>query len=112
MRVVKMWRADIYRDGGSYGFSFDADDGQRYTFFVKVRWLRPPDFNSEQAIRQAGYMAPVIYRGSVNSREVVANLSWAEGKDFIASLIYDNKRFRELVEIVDKESQAEQTGPN
>lgn len=36
MRVEKIWDADIYRDGGSYGFCFDADDGHWYEFFLKT----------------------------------------------------------------------------
>jgi hypothetical protein len=102
MRVVRIWQADIYRDGGSYGFCFDADDGQWYEFFVRrrMRLIQPPDPFAAPTINREGYEAPVIYRQGVNSHQVESRLSWAEGKEFIAPLSYDNDRFRELVSIV------------
>ncbi len=35
MKIVKINGADIYIDGGSYGFWFDCEDGNKYEFFIK-----------------------------------------------------------------------------
>ncbi|WKB56016.1 hypothetical protein [Eleftheria terrae] len=92
MRVQKIWGADIYRDGGSYGFCFDSDDGQWYEFFLKTRAFEPVSPESHQP--------PIIYRNGCNSGEVVLRLSWEEAQAFVAPLRYENRRFMELIDIV------------
>jgi len=94
-RVVKIWDADIYRDGGSYGFCFDSDDGNWYEFFLQTRAFEVSATESHHP--------PVIYLESVNSKQAVRALSWAEAKTFVAPLHYENKRFAELVSIVENE---------
>ena len=34
VKVKNILYADIFRDGGSYGFGFDSDDGHQYEFFL------------------------------------------------------------------------------
>jgi hypothetical protein len=95
MRVEKIWDADIYRDGGSYGFCFDADDGHWYEFFIQTS-----AFDEE---RPGTHRPPVIYLEGSNSGNVVQNLSWDEAKVFIKHLSCSNKRFSELAFIVANE---------
>ena len=92
MNVKKILGADIYRDGGSYGFWFDSDDGHWYEFFLMTRRWEPSALESHRP--------PVIYLEGVNSRKVVSQLSWDEAKSFVAPLCYENERFAELVHIV------------
>ncbi|AYM76651.1 hypothetical protein D9M09_13235 [Janthinobacterium agaricidamnosum] len=95
MRVVKIWDADIYRDGGSYGFCFDADDGHWYELFMQTT-----AFDDDKS---ATHRPPVIYFEGCNSGHVVQNLSWDEAKVFIKHLSYNNHRFSELALIVANE---------
>lgn len=95
MRVVKIWDADIYRDGGSYGFCFDAADGHWYEFFIQTT-----AFDED---RSGTHRPPVIYLDGCNSGHVVQNLSWDEAKVFIKRLSYNNVRFSELASIVSHE---------
>jgi hypothetical protein len=46
MKVAKIHWADIYRDGGSYGVGFDAEDGGNYEFFMRTK-------NSRRRARKA-----------------------------------------------------------
>ncbi|MEZ5429155.1 MAG: hypothetical protein R2747_23110 [Pyrinomonadaceae bacterium] len=93
MKVEKIWEADVYRDGGSYGFCFDSDDGNWYEFFIQTKAF-------EQSASDDDYYPPVIYLEGCNSKKVVKEFSWREAQKYVASLKYDNQRFRELVEIV------------
>jgi len=90
--VKRIWEADIYRDGGSYGFCFDSDDGRWYEFFLRTRAFDPT--------AQTSHDPPAIYLEDANSGRLVRNLSWAEARAFVAELSYDNERFRELLAIV------------
>jgi hypothetical protein len=94
MKVQKIWSADIYRDGGSYGFCFDSDDGHWYEFFLEVR-------TCEQS--EESHHPPVIFHKSVNHKNPSQQLRWEEAKAFIAPLHYDEPRFNELVAIVMRE---------
>jgi len=96
MKVQKIWAADICRDGGSYGFCFDSDDGHWYEFFLRTRAFEQPQ--SEES-----HHPPVIYLESVNDRKPVQQLTWEEAKIFIAPLHFDEQRFDELVAIVMRE---------
>jgi len=91
-KVVKIWDADIYRDGGSYGFCFDSDDGNWYEFF-----LQTTAFDSSAP---GSHFPPVLYLESVNDRQMVQRLSWEEANEFVAPLRYESSRFAELVDIV------------
>jgi hypothetical protein len=97
VRVREIWDADIYRDGGSYGFCFDSDDGCWYEFFLKTKAFERPSSESHHP--------PVIYLEGCNSGKVVQSLSWQEARSFVAPLKYNNARFAELVEIVMNEGQ-------
>lgn len=94
MKVLKIWEADIYRDGGSYGFCFDSDDGHWYEFFLQIKAFEKSNDS---------HYPPVIYLEGCNSNKVVKKLNWAEAKEFIAPLKYENTRFEELVNIVKNE---------
>ena len=92
MKVITIKGADIYRDGGSYGFWFDSDDGNSYEFFIKSRRLeKDPDTD---------YYTPVIYLKGCDGKSIVKSLSWLEAQEFIKPLSYDAARFRELVKVV------------
>jgi hypothetical protein len=95
MEVRKILYADIFRDGGSYGFGFEAADGRRYEFF-----LQTTAFSAE---RTTTHQAPVIYREDRNSGDIVQSLSWEEAKEFVAPLRYSDRRFDDLVKIVANE---------
>jgi hypothetical protein len=92
LRVQDIWDADVYRDGGSYGFCFDSDDGRWYEFFLKTKAFEQPSSES--------HYPPVIYLEGCNSGQVTQSLTWQEAKSVVAPLRYDNARFAELVEIV------------
>jgi len=93
MKVTKVTGADIYRDGGSFGMTFEADDGGRYELFLQTL-----AFENRQALES--HHPPVIYRGSVNDRDVVRRLDWEEAKAFVAPLQFDERCFDELVAII------------
>lgn len=90
--VKRIWEADICRDGGSYCFCFDSDDGHWYEFFLRTRAFEPNATGSHDP--------PAIYLESSNDGQLILNLSWTEGKAFLAELTYDNKRFQELLAVV------------
>ena len=92
MKVTKINGADVYRDGGSYGFWFDSDDGSWYEFFIKTRKFEKDPDND--------YYPPVIYLEGSNSKNIVQKLSWSEAQEFIKPLAYDNERFKELIKVV------------
>lgn len=92
MNVVEIWNTEYYRDGGSYGFSFDSDDGKEYEFFMQVNYT-----NSHQV---TGYSEPVIYLQDCNSGKIVEKFTWEEAQKYVAALSYDNDRFVELVQII------------
>ena len=96
VKVVKIWSADVYRDGGSYGFYFDSDDGHWYEFFIQTRAFEDPP--SEES-----HYPPVIFLGSVNDKKPVRLFTWEEAKAFIAPLHYEEQRFDEIVAIVMQE---------
>lgn len=102
MKVKKIWGADTYRDGGSYGFCFNSDDGHWYEFFVRTRAF-------EQLQSQESYYPPVIYLERQLDKPV-QQLTWEEAKAFIAPLHFEGQRFKnegqrfqELVAIVMRE---------
>jgi hypothetical protein len=96
--VKRIWAADVCRDGGSYLFCFDSDDGNWYEFFLKTTAFDPTAIASHEA--------PAIYRESSNDGQLVRNLSWADGKQFVSQLKYDDARFQELLEVVATEGRS------
>jgi hypothetical protein len=94
MKVIKVWDADIYRDGGSYGVCFDSDDGHWYELFLRTRAF--------EGAAETHY-APVVYFEGCNSGVVVEQLTWSEAKEFVASLNYSSSRFSEFVKIISNE---------
>lgn len=94
MKVLKIWNADIYRDGGSYGFCFDSDDGHWYEFFLKTKAFE----ESEDS-----HYPPVIYYEGCNSNKIVRKFTWTEAKEFVVPLKYESIRFDELLIIVQNE---------
>lgn len=90
MKIVEIFTADVYRDGGSYGFCFHSDDGNWYEFFTK-RDLNRTSGND--------YLTPIIFLESCNDNNVVATLNWSEAQEFVKGLEY-NERMRELITIV------------
>lgn len=97
--MLEIWGADIYRDGGSYGFSFDSDDGDWYEFFLQTTAFAPSPSSTHHP--------PVIYWQGPNSGRIIQRFTWEEGRAFIAPLSYDNDRFRELVAIVNTAGEIE-----
>jgi len=92
MKAVRVHWADLYRDGGSYGFGFDADDGRRYEFFLKTTAFGPPSAQSHEP--------PVLNLQDCNDGDEILRMSWDEAQAFVAPLVFDNPRFEELVAIV------------
>ncbi|MCC7702903.1 hypothetical protein IGS59_11665 [Janthinobacterium sp. GW460P] len=95
MKVENILYADIFRDGGSYGFAFNADDGQQYEFFLQT--------TAFSAAQDTTHHAPVIYLDDSNTGHVVRSLSWDEAKKFVGPLNFSDRRFDELVSIVANE---------
>lgn len=95
VKVKSILYADIFRDGGSYGFGFDSDDGNQYEFFLQTTVF--------SAAQDTTHHAPVIYLDDCNSGRVVRSLSWEEAKKIVESLHYSDQRFDELVNIVANE---------
>ena len=93
MEVTKISHADIYRDGGSYGFTFDSDDGNWYVFFVQYD------------LETRSYQPPAIYLEGPNNDKIVREFTWEEARDFVAPLRFENHRFARLVELVLKHAQ-------
>lgn len=100
MQVKRIVDADMYRDGGSYGFTFYADDGRCYEFFLATRAFEEP--RSEQSHRP-----PAIYAESVNDAKLVQQLTWGEARVFVAPLSFAGSRFAELVAVVLREGRRE-----
>ncbi len=96
MKVERIFNADIYRDGGSYGFCFDSDDGHWYEFFIRIHYWSDPN-------EPRSYDPPVIYFEGCNKRQVAERMTWEEAKAFLEPLHFDDDRFQELVEIVRNE---------
>jgi len=96
--VKRIWAADICRDGGSYCFCFDSDDGHWYEFFLKT--------NAFDLSASSTHEAPAIYRGGSNDGQLIRKLSWDEGKRFVAQLNYEDMRFQELLAVVAAEGKA------
>lgn len=94
MKIVKVFGADIYRDGGSYGFCFYADDGHWYEFFLQVK---------TDELGMICYQNPTIYFEGRNSERIVQRLDWKSARDFILSCHCDENRFHEIVTIVNQE---------
>ena len=90
--VKRIWGADICRDGGSYCFCFDSDDGHWYEFFLRTTAFDP--------LATTSHSPPAIYLESSNDGKLVRNLSWSEGKKFVSQLSYENERFQELLNVV------------
>jgi len=95
MEVDKILYADVFRDGGSYGLGFEAQDGQRYELFIQT--------TAFSAAQDTTHRAPVIYWEDCNSGRIFQSLSWKEAKEFIEPLRYSDPRFDELVEIIANE---------
>lgn len=100
MQVKRIVDADIYRDGGSYGFTFYADDGRCYEFFLQTRAFEEP--RAEES-----HQPPTIYAESVNDGKPVRQLTWSEARSFVAPLRCDFERFLELVAVVMSEGKPE-----
>jgi len=96
--VKRVFDADICRDGGSYYFCFESDDGHWYELFLRTRAFEPN--------ATASHDPPAIYLESSNDGQLIRNLSWTEGKAFVAEFTYDSKRFQELLAIVANEGMA------
>lgn len=92
MKVVEIGMVDIYRDGGSYGMVFEANDGQVYELFLETLAFEPGSLESHRA--------PVLYLGGCNSGNIVVRMSWEEAEAFVAPLRFDDERFQELIAIV------------
>ncbi|HED35098.1 MAG TPA: hypothetical protein ENJ08_12945 [Gammaproteobacteria bacterium] len=84
--------ADVYRDGGSYGFGFGANDGKIYELHLRVVLDSPADCKR--------YYEPIIFKESCNSKEVIAHPTWKEAEQLIEKIKYDNTRFKELKWII------------
>jgi len=95
IKVVKINGADIYRDGGSYGFCFDSDDGHWYEFFLEIK----PGWDT--GLRE--WYPPKLYFEGCNSKKIVKEFSWGEAKSFVAELSFDHTRFHELLDLVNSE---------
>ena len=86
--------ADIYRDGGSYGFWFGANDGKIYELHIKVVIDSPADCKR--------YYEPLILRNNCHSEDVVVSQpTWKEASDLIKHVNFKNERFKELKWIID-----------
>lgn len=92
VRIKEIFGADVYRDGGSYGFFFHAYNGSRYEFFIQ-RDLDGATGND--------YYEPQMFLEGVNSNNVVFSFSWKEALKFVQDLEYENERFTELKRIVE-----------
>ena len=110
MKVQNIRGADMYRDGGSYGFLLSSDNGHRHEFFLQTRF-------PEQPRPQESHHPPVIYLGSRNDDKPVQQLTWEEAEAFIAPLHFkgrrfqnEGQRFQEFVAIVMREGRR-QSGP-
>lgn len=91
IRIKEIFGADVYRDGGSYGFFFHAYNGSWYEFFIQR------DLNGTTGTE---YYEPQLYLEGVNSKNVVYTFSWKEALKFVQDLEYENERFAELKRIV------------
>jgi hypothetical protein len=91
MKIVKINGADIYIDGGSYGFWFDCEDGNKYEFFIK-RDLSEGSKND--------YLPPVICQNRYTRNSVVKEFEWLEAQDYLSKINYEDTHFEALVEIV------------
>lgn len=90
MEVTKIIGVDVCRDGGSYSLSFESNDNEWYELFVQVKGIGSNE-----------YLEPAIYRGGANDGQLVQKLSWLNTKEFLKPLKHENKRFQELVKIVE-----------
>jgi len=93
VKVERIFGADIYRDGGSFGFFFYSDDGRWYEFHLETNLWK-------NQWTSTTHKPPVIYLEGVNQGNIVRTLSWEEAKIFIAPLCYDNEHFNAIVAIV------------
>ncbi len=91
MKIVKINGADIYIDGGSYGFWFDCEDGKEYEFFIK----RDLSKNSE-----SDYHLPIICQNRYTKNSVIKELEWLEAGNYLSKINYEDKHFEILMEIV------------
>ncbi len=85
--------ADIYRDGGSYGFGFGANDGKIYELHIKIVVDSPADCRR--------YYEPLLFRENCNSKDVAAHPTWHEASALIRDVKFKNERFQELKWIID-----------
>ena len=85
--------ADIYRDGGSYGFVFKSDDGKTYELHLPVVHQSPDDCKR--------YFEPLLFRDNCNSGKVIEHPTWDEAKKFISEVEFKDKRFNELKWIIE-----------
>ena len=84
--------ADIYRDGGSYGFGFYADDGNVYELHIRVVSDSPDDCKR--------YYEPIIFRDNSNSEKIVSHLTWKEASKFMKDVKFENQRYQQLKRII------------
>jgi len=85
--------ADVYRDGGSYGFGFGANDGKIYELHIEIVLDSPADCRR--------YYEPLIFRDNCNSNDVVDHPTWKEASELIKNVKFNNERFDELKWIID-----------
>ncbi|OUS27652.1 hypothetical protein A9Q99_14535 [Gammaproteobacteria bacterium 45_16_T64] len=85
--------ADVYRDGGSYGFVYKADKGKIYELHLPVVRESPCDCKR--------YYEPLVFQDNCNSGNVVEHPTWEEAKDFVSRIKFDDDRFSELKWIIE-----------
>lgn len=93
MKVIEIFDAQYYRDGGSYAFMFESDDGEEYEFISNVVKM------SDDRIM---YKPPVIFWQDCNSGKVVKEFTWKEAKLFLEPLTYENEVFLRLKQLVNR----------
>lgn len=93
MKVVEIWNAEYYRDGGSYAFMFVAEDGKEYEFISQV-------ILSKDGV--TSYRPPVIFWQDCNSGKIVRTFTWDQAKKFIEPLSYKSEIFSELKQLVNE----------
>ena len=96
MKVTQINSCDIYREGGSLGLSFIADDNEEYELFLKNRLF--------EVSPETNFYPPVIYLERSNNGDIIKKLTWEQAKEFIAPLEYNlNNQFEDLVNIINND---------
>ena len=66
MKTIKINGADIYMDGGSYGFWFDFDGITEYKFFIERDLSKGSEY---------GHLPPIICREYYSKYNIIKKLS-------------------------------------